>query len=71
MELFDELKFNAAMAGKGKRRVDLAKALDIDPSTLYRKIQNNGDFDRNQISIIIDFLELEDPMPIFFAKELT
>lgn len=65
---FDKLEFNAQMARKGKKRMDLAKALGIDPSTLYRKIENDGDFDRNQIAIIIDFLELENPMPIFFAK---
>lgn len=68
---FDKLEFNAQMAKKDKRRVELAKALDIDPSTLYRKIENDGDFDRDQIAIILDFLEIENPMPIFFAKELT
>lgn len=69
--MFDKLEFNAQMARKGKRRVELAKALGIDPSTLYRKIENDGDFDRDQISIILDFLEIDDPMPIFFAKDLT
>ena len=69
--MFNEREFNAQLARKGKRRIDLANALGIDPSTLYRKIQNNGDFDRDQISTMIDFLELDDPMPIFFAKELT
>lgn len=68
---FDKYEFNAQMARKNKKRVELAKVLDIDPSTLYRKIENDGDFDRNQIAIIIDFLELENPMPIFFVKELT
>lgn len=69
--MFDKLEFNAQMARKGKRRVELAKVLGIDPSTLYRKIENDGDFDRDQISIILDFLEIDDPMPIFFAKDLT
>lgn len=66
--MFNKLEFNAQMARKDKRRVDLAKALGIDPSTLYRKIENDGDFDRDQIAIILDFLEIDDPMPIFFAK---
>ena len=69
--MFNEREFNAQMARKGKRRVDLANALGIDPSTLYRKIQNDGDFDREQISTIIEFLEIDDPMSIFFASELT
>lgn len=68
---FDKLEFNAQLARKGKRRVELAKALGIDPSTLYRKIENGGDFDRDQIAIILNFLEIENPMPIFFVKELT
>lgn len=65
---FDKFEFNAQMARKNKRRVELAKALDIDPSTLYRKIENDGDFNRDQIAIILDFLEIDNPMPIFFAQ---
>ncbi len=69
--MFNKCEFNAQMARKNKRREDLAKALGIDPSTLSRKIKNNGDFDREQIAIIMNFLEIDDPMPIFFVKELA
>jgi predicted transcriptional regulator len=69
--MFNKLEFNAQIARKGLRRIDVAKALNIDPSTLYRKIENDGDFDRDQINTLIALLEIEDPKPIFFADELT
>ena len=69
--MFNKLEFNAQIARKGLRRIDVAKALNIDPSTLYRKIENDGDFDRDQINTLISLLGIEDPKPIFFADELT
>ncbi len=69
--MFNKLEFNAQIARKGLRRIDVAKALNIDPSTLYRKIENDGDFDRDQINTLIALLGIEDPKPIFFADELT
>ena len=69
--MFNKLEFNAQIARKGLRKMDVAKALNIDISTLYRKIENDGDFDRDQINTLIDLLDIKDPKPIFFADELT
>lgn len=69
--MFNKLEFNAQIARKGLRKMDVAKALNIDVSTLYRKIENDGDFDRDQINTLIDLLDIKDPKPIFFADELT
>lgn len=65
------MEFEVAMLRKGVKRQELAKYLGIDVSTLYRKLDNDGDFDREQISKIMDYLGIEDPNPIFFAKELA
>jgi predicted transcriptional regulator len=69
--MFNKLEFNAQIARKGLRKMDVAKALNIDVSTLYRKVENDGDFDRDQINTLIDLLDIKDPKPIFFADELT
>ena len=69
--MFNKLEFNAQIARKGLRKMDVAKALNIDVSTLYRKIENDGDFDREQINTLIDLLDIKDPKHIFFADELT
>lgn len=69
--MFNKVEFEVAMLRKGVKRQELAKHLGIDVSTLYRKLDNDGDFDREQISKIMDYLGIEDPNPIFFAKELA
>ena len=69
--VFNKVEFEVAMLRKGVKRQELARILGIDVSTLYRKLENNGDFDREQISRIMAYLDIDDPNPIFFAKDLT
>lgn len=69
--LFDEKRFKAAMALAGINMKELAQALGIDVSTLYRKIKANGDFSRSEINTIIDILRIENPQDIFFTRELA
>lgn len=69
--MFDEKRFKAAMALAGINMKELAQALGIDVSTLYRKIKANGDFSRSEINTIIDILRIENPQDIFFTRELA
>lgn len=69
--MFDLKKFNAALALKGKKYTDVAEWLGISVVTVYRKTNGNSDFYRNEIIIICEKLEIENPTEIFFAKELT
>lgn len=69
--MFRENELRAQMARKGVSQEELAKALGISASTLWRKIKADGNFTRNEIGAMIDFLELEDPDSIFFAKQLA
>lgn len=48
---------------------DVAKALGINVSTLYRKMSGESDFTRNEIQIIRDalYLSITDVEKIFFA----
>ncbi len=69
--MFNKNKFKAQMALLGMTSKDLAKSLDVDESTLYRKIQNDGNFTRKEINQLIEILEIENPKEIFFADELA
>lgn len=66
--MFNKNKFKAQMLLSGVTAKDLAKAMGIDESTLYRKIQNDGSFTRSEINQIIDILKISDPKDIFFAE---
>lgn len=61
----------AQLVLKGVTLKELAKTLEIDESTLYRKINDDGRFTRKEMNNMIDFLEIEDPNNIFFANELA
>lgn len=69
--MFDVRKFKAQVVLKDKRMKDVAKALNIKESTLYRKIKRDGDFTRSEINILIVYLEIENPKEIFFTNELA
>ncbi len=68
---FNRLEFNAQLARKDMSVKDLAESINMPLSTMYRKLNNNGDFDRVEIANIVERLEIEDPSKIFFASELT
>lgn len=69
--MFSKNKLKAQMALSGITSKELAKRLGIDESTLYRKIQNNGNFTRSEINLLIEILKIDDPREIFFAEELA
>ncbi len=68
---FNRLEFNAQLARKDMSVKDLAESINMPLSTMYRKLNNNGDFDRVEIANIVESLGIEDPSKIFFASELT
>ncbi len=68
---FDKGKFEELLQKSGITKKRLAEALGINESTLHRKINNEGNFDRKEIGIIVDFAKIENPMEIFFADKLA
>ena len=68
---FNRLEFNAQLARKDMSVKDLAESIKMPLSTMYRKLNNNGDFDRVEIANIVETLGIEDPGKIFFSLELT
>jgi len=58
--------FKNTISEKGKSIKDVYVFLNIDSSTLYRKMIGESDFYREEIKKICELLEIEDPKPIFF-----
>ena len=56
------------IAKNGLSQTDVAKMIGVTPKTFYEKMKN-GVFGSDEIQIMIDKLHIEDPMPIFFARE--
>lgn len=56
------------IAKNGYSQSDIAAKIGITPKTFYEKMKN-GVFGSDEIQTMIDELHIDDPMPIFFAKE--
>lgn len=69
--MFNKNKFKAQVILSGKTLSDVANILGINLVTLYRKMNGESDFYRNEIQILCEFLKIENPSEIFFAKEVT
>ena len=69
--MFDRKKLRAQMVLKDISAKDLCKALNINESTFYRKLNDDGRFTREEMNIMIQVLEIEDPADIFFSQKLA
>jgi len=70
-KMFDKLKFLGKIKENGKTVQEVAGYLNINPATLYRKMNGESDFYREEIHKLCEFLAIEEPERIFFAKEVT
>ncbi len=62
----NELK--GIIAKNGFSQSDVASMIGITPKTFYEKMKN-GVFGSDEIQIMIEELNIENPIAIFFAKE--
>lgn len=60
-------KLRGVIAERGLSQAAVAEKIGIVPKTFYEKMQK-GIFGSDEIEKMIDLLEIEDPMSIFFAK---
>ena len=65
--MFERRRLQAQMVLMGMNGKDISEELGINESTFYRKMNNDGDFSRDEIERLIKLLKIEDPMAIFFA----
>lgn len=61
-------ELRGVIAKNGYSQTDVAGMIGITPKTFYEKMKA-GVFGSDEIQIMIDKLNIEDPMHIFFAKE--
>ena len=69
--MFNRRKLQAQMVLKGYTIGEVAEKLGINAATMYRKLGNNGDFSREEISKLIDILDIEDVEGVFFAHDVA
>lgn len=69
--MFDKKRLQAQMVLTGMNVKEVSAALGINETTFYRKLNNDGDFSRKEISQLVEILKIEDPMIIFFADEIV
>ena len=62
----NELK--GIIARNDMTQTDVAKMIGVTPKTFYTKMKS-GVFGSDEIQIMIDNLNIENPMEIFFAQE--
>ena len=63
-------KLRGKMAEKGRTGIDMARVIKKTPKTFYEKMKK-GVFDSDEITAIVDDLDIENPIEIFFAEEVT
>ena len=63
-------KLRGIFAEHHKTQTDIAKMIGVTPKTFYLKMQR-GVFGSDEIQVMIDSLNIENPMEIFFAKDVT
>ena len=66
--MIDVNKLKGSIVSAGKTQTDVAKRLGITPKTFSIKLKK-GVFGSDEIEVMIDYLSIEDPLSIFFAKK--
>lgn len=67
----DKLLLEYEMKKKGYSVKKLCKEIGVSRSAFYKKCNGKSDFTQSEIQAIVDILELESPMAIFFAKKVS
>ena len=63
-------ELRAAMVRKGYTQAEMAQKLGISSRTFSRKMQK-GNFGTDEAKVMIDELEIADPVAVFFANQVT
>lgn len=68
--MINTARLRGVFVENGKTQKEVAKMLNIAPKTFYLKMKK-GVFGSDEIQIMINELHIENPMEIFFVKEVT
>lgn len=69
--MLDKEGFEILLIQKHKTKVEWAKYLGISTTALYRKLNGQSDFFREEIQKSCLFFQVEDMSNYFFAKKVT
>ena len=67
----NKAKLLDAMKTQGVSIQDMCSKLNMSRSAFYRKCNGISEFTQNEIQHIVDILQLESPMGIFFAEKVS
>lgn len=56
---------------RGLTTAQVAEYIGINRSTFSKKCNGHSEFTQSEIKNIIQYLEIDDPVPIFFAEEVS
>lgn len=68
--MIDTNTLKGIIVSRGKTQQDIAKVVGCSNDTFYRKMKK-GVFGSDEIQKMIDELDIEDPMRVFFTNEVT
>ena len=66
--MIDTNKLKGIIVSRGYTQHDVAKRIGITPKTFYDKMKK-GVFGSDEMQIMVDMLNIDDPVKIFFAKK--
>ncbi len=67
----DKFRLEYEMKKKGISISDMCQHLGLSRSAFYRKCNGISEFTLSEIQSIVDFLDLESPVGIFFNSEVS
>ena len=67
----DKYKLEYEIKRKGITTEQLCEGIGISRSAFYRKCNGISEFTQGEIQRIVDYLELDSPMDIFFNKKVS
>lgn len=68
--MINRQKLRGLITERGKTQKEVAKKLGISEKTFYSKMKK-GVFGSDEIDAMIEYLNIEDPIPIFFTQYVT
>lgn len=68
--MIDTKELKGIIASREISQQDVAKHLGMTPKTFYAKMKK-GVFGSDEIDGMIEFLDIKNPVEIFFAKNVT
>ena len=67
----DKARLRYEMEKRGIKQAELCAVIGCSRSAFYRKINGISEFTQGEIQKIVDYLELDSPIGIFFAEKVS